>query len=861
MRFFTESRVALLLLRKLSLRHWCTSWANYLVLIAIVAIGVGAFSGIRQAIRAASANFSLFNEAVSGQSDFLIRSVQGPISSHDLESLVAVAASPDWHLVPVIESSVALLDESGVARQQLRLIGLDLLSLGNLPNFLDRGFDISDGSSDWWSALGPSDQVWITHSLAHSAGLAKDDRIEIVFGGLLRAITVAGIIGSPADNLPEDLIIGDLPSVQGWAKRPSELNRIEVVVTDTSQRADRNFLAAIEARIQARLPVGYRLEATAEQAAKRASMTEAFRLNLVILSLIAMLVAAYLILQALDAAVVRRRHEMATLKSLGLSARVLFALNLLEACLIGLLGSIGGLAVGYLLAWGAVHLLADTVNALYFATSTQAIQLSAEDCWIGLSLGMCFSLLAGWLPARDAMQTPPAQILARGDWSPGFAWLRRPQIGLSLFTLGGFALLIPPSQLAGGAKMALGGFLAAGCWIFAGALLSGQLLTRLAQLLQPLSPRAIWRIAVSRLADGSSRHRLAVAGLVVAVSMVTGMFQMVGSFRGTIEVWFDVRFQADLYVSERGVTGQGNANGITPEVLHSLSIIPELAFMDALYIEQVEGPIGVTTLAGADFSIWEEGRVQQIWLRAPGTLTGIVDAQPAYVSETFARRFDVMNGGAVELLTPTGPQRITVMGIFADYGNEFGSAVVDVPIWQEWTQRQRAINTTLYLQPDIAVNTVRDRLRLEYPGLDFRNSQELRTLALGIFNDTFRVTAALNGIGITVAFIGLLLGLMAIFEESAQTWRTLKQLGISYKQLLLTAGIEGAGIAFAAYISGTLMGLALGAILIKVINVQSFGWSLLWQLPFGSFALLGLVMVTAGFICGIGTAAWWHKKR
>ena len=145
---------------------------------------------------------------------------------------------------------------------------------------------------------------------------------------------------------------------------------------------------------------------------------------------------------------------------------MLFALNLLEACLIGILGSIGGLAVGYLLAWGAVHLLADTVNALYFATSTQAIQLSAEDCWIGLSLGMCFSLLAGWLPARDAMQTPPAQILARGDWSPGFAWLRRPQIGLSLFTLGGFALLIPPSQLAGGAKMALGGFLAAGCWIF-----------------------------------------------------------------------------------------------------------------------------------------------------------------------------------------------------------------------------------------------------------------------------------------------------------------------------------------------------------------------------------------------------------
>jgi hypothetical protein len=47
--------------------------------------------------------------------------------------------------------------------------------------------------------------------------------------------------------------------------------------------------------------------------------------------------------------------------------------------------------------------------------------------------------------------------------------------------------------------------------------------------------------------------------------MVTGMFQMIGSFRDTIEEWFDVRFQADLYVSESGVTGAGSLNGIDPE--------------------------------------------------------------------------------------------------------------------------------------------------------------------------------------------------------------------------------------------------------------------------------------------------------
>ena len=111
------------------------------------------------------------------------------------------------------------------------------------------------------------------------------------------------------------------------------------------------------------------------------------------------------------------------------------------------------------------QMLADTVNALYFATTIEAISLTLQDCLFGLCLGFLFTLLAGWLPARDAMQTPPAQILSRGDWSPGFSWLRKKScwycpyfVWLNIFGL-------PSFSLAGGGKMAIGGFLASGCWI------------------------------------------------------------------------------------------------------------------------------------------------------------------------------------------------------------------------------------------------------------------------------------------------------------------------------------------------------------------------------------------------------------
>jgi putative ABC transport system permease protein len=551
---------------------------------------------------------------------------------------------------------------------------------------------------------------------------------------------------------------------------------------------------------------------------------------------------------------------MATLKSLGVSSKILFRISMMEAAFIGVLGSFAGIGVGYLLALAAVHSIEDTVNALYFASSSQAIELTASDWWIGLSLGTIFSLLAGWIPARDAMETPPAQILSRGDWSPGFAWLSKPTVGIVLLAAGTLALAIPPIAMEGGSKFALGGFLAAAGFLLGVALLSGQILVGMAKLFSFLATGPVRRIALSRLADGSSRHRLAVAGLVIAIAMVTGMFQMVGSFRSTIIDWFDVRFQAELYISERGVSGVGDNNGLDPAIIDSLAADPAVSFMDTLYVERVKAPVGVTILAGIDLNAWKN-QIDQLWLKPPGSLTAIEGAEPALISETFARRFDVLNGGTVRIETSTGPQTISPIGIFSDYGNEFGSAAIDQSVWKRWTLNDRPLNTSVYLTPESDTNVERDRLRVEYPGLDIRNAKELRDLAIGIFEQTFRVTAALNGIGIAVAMAGLLLGLIAIFEESSLTWKTLDYLGFTRRRLVLAAGLEGAGIAFAAWISGTGIGLILGWILITKINVQSFGWTLQWHLPVFTFLTLGCFLVLAGGLCGIFSGAYWHRSH
>ena len=472
-----------LLLTRMTFRHWRSKLGHYLLLLGIVAVGVGAFNGIRQASRAASANFGLFNQAVSGQSDFLIESPVQRLREQDLDRLGELSTDPDWHLIPVIEGSVTAVDEDTEARKQLRLIGLDLLALGNLPTLAQESLKFSDkDDANWYDWIGSENEVWVGQKLADALTISVGDELSFLASGHLAKMKVRMILDDPNGNLPDDLVLADIPTAQTLLSRPGELNRVEVVIDQVNRREDSEYLSKIENRLLENIPANLSLSPTQNRAADRASMTAAFRLNLTILSLIAILVGAYLILQALDAAVVRRRAEIATLRSLGVDGSVLFFTYLLEAFVLGLLGSIAGVGVGQVLALGAVGMLADTVNALYFATSVEALDLTVVDVVVGIVLGLLFSMLAGWLPARDANQTPPAQVLARGDWSPGFSWLRNPKYGVGLLLIGGLFLLFPPYVMESGSKMPVGGFLASGCWILGAALLSGHVLVILAKL-------------------------------------------------------------------------------------------------------------------------------------------------------------------------------------------------------------------------------------------------------------------------------------------------------------------------------------------------------------------------------------------
>jgi putative ABC transport system permease protein len=144
-----------------------------------------------------------------------------------------------------------------------------------------------------------------------------------------------------------------------------------------------------------------------------AEMTDAFQVNLTALSLLALLVGVFLIYNAMTFSVLQRRPVFGTLRSLGYTPEQIFGMVLGEAALVGALGAGLGIGLGILLGQGAVQMVTQTINDLYFVVNVRGVQIPVSSLVKGGLTGFFASLLAAAPPAWEAATAPPRVALSR----------------------------------------------------------------------------------------------------------------------------------------------------------------------------------------------------------------------------------------------------------------------------------------------------------------------------------------------------------------------------------------------------------------------------------------------------------------
>jgi len=332
----------------------------------------------------------------------------------------------------------------------------------------------------------------------------------------------------------------------------------------------------------------------------------------------------------------------------------------------------------------------------------------------------------------------------------------------------------------------------------------------------------------------------------------------VGSFDLTMRGWIARTFQADLYVSSDGDQTATTINRIAPATWQGIASDPAVKQANVIQGREIVLNGVSTLLVGHDPRFFRDYS-HPAWVSAPqddAVYDAARDGDLVLASESFCDRFRVHRGDVVRVPIPGGERPVTIAGVYADYGNERGSLLIERREFVNWFGSELAASVILALQPGQEPETLRAKLRAEHPGLGVYTSGFLRGEALRIFRQTFAVTYALELIGIVVAVAGLAFTMTSLLWERRNDLATLRALGLRRRELSGAAALEGALVAVAGLLAGLLVSLALGWLLIFRINKQTFGWTLQACVPGGQLLILAVLVLASAGLAGWLAGRW-----
>jgi putative ABC transport system permease protein len=224
----------------------------------------------------------------------------------------------------------------------------------------------------------------------------------------------------------------------------------------------------------------------------------------------------------------------------------------------------------------------------------------------------------------------------------------------------------------------------------------------------------------------------------------------------------------------------------------------------------------------------------------------------AIVSEPFANKHRTHVGDVLRIPLGNATVPFTVTGIYYDYSNDRGFVITDRATLLRYLPNQPATNIAIYVQPGADATRVRRELerRLTRFPLMIAPNDVLRRAAVEVFDRTFAVTYALEAVAIIVAMLGAANSLLALVLDRRREIGLIRYLGAATGQVRRMILMEAGLLGLLAGSLGLVLGMALSAVLIYVVNKQSFGWTIQFHPPVlllgGALLLVWAVTVLAG---------------
>jgi putative ABC transport system permease protein len=656
-----------------------------------------------------------------------------------------------------------------------------------------------------------------------------------------------------------------------FPERPDHVQQLGVKL---SKGTDRD---AVQASLQEELKRrGITAEVRSLDASRQlvSDVTAGLEIGLAIGGAGALVVGLFLVYNALSVSVAERRHDIGILRSVGATRLQVARLFVTEATVMGVIGSLLGLPLGWLLAWLACKPMANVITDLLVPIDSAHVQLSWGLMALAVFSGTLVADLAALVPALQAAGEEPAdavrRVPQRHRWLLAVLQVASAIVLLLVgIFLADFRDRLPPR---------VGMFAGIVCLMVGGLALTPLLASLVGRLIQPLFRYFLGlggRLAADNLVRSPGRTGLVIAALAATGGLLVQTAGFLKSSREAIRDWVDDKIAADLYVtSGSAITSNGSSVTMREEMGDKLKSIPgveavlPIRFFEVHYRSPRDGENRVVYLIGLDAKTIVRSQGDRPLARSLASypqLEQLRQRGTVLVSENFAALYGIKVGDEIEFRGQAQRGRMVkarVAGLVTDYTWNRGTIVMGLDWFrEEYDDRQVSI-FHLFVEPGADPEQVRDRVMAR-----FGQEEALFVLTRAEIHDDIRTTMQkVYGLAyaqqIVVGMVALLGVVSALFISVLQRRRELgllRAVGATRQQILTSVLAEAVLMGAIGAVVGFAIGLLLEWYVLDVLILDESGFRFALRIPWLEAGVVTLASVLLATLAGLWPA--YHATR
>lgn len=661
------------------------------------------------------------------------------------------------------------------------------------------------------------DQVAVSKTAGKKAGLKPGDQVIIVDADSRHTVTVAGLFDAATDKA------GGMMFVQTpeptFIERYSKGGQIQKLYIKGKPGTNPDQLVK---NLQQRHPdvhfdTGKKL---ADEASKSmSSMLSFLNYFLIAFGLVALLVGTFIIANTFSMIVAQRTREFALLRAMGADRSQVTNSVVLEAAIVGLVGS----ALGVVAGMGLVQLIR-AVSASQGMELGSGLGLTPVGVIVPIILGLIVTVVSAWLPARRAGAVQPVEAMRTTESAAGASLVVRSVIGINMLAGGIIAALVGVwlEHHSTGGRATLVGLGAFG--IIVGFFLASPALSI------PIVPtigrvfgfpfRSVGKLAATNSKRNPRRTAATAFALTLGVALVAAIGMFGASTKASLAHATEEQVTAD-YVA----AGPSNAsipfpNDAVDVVRHAPGVGQSLAMGFAPV--KVGQEIGNPMAGGAQYADGDPAAMFKLTL--VNGQTDLAGKPGVLVSEKVAKKENLAVGQNVPVASAITKQQIDVpvVGVFKDQ-DLLGDTLVSKDAVAAVMPKESVSVQSVMVRGDGSVSKDQLRQNLEkavsdYIVVQIKDSKDMTGEVGKIVDTLLNVLYGLLALAVIVAILGIINTLTLNVIERRQEIGMLRAVGTHRRQIRIMITLEAVQIAVFGAVMGIAIGLFLGWAFLKVLS-------------------------------------------